>query len=194
MGKRPNVTEQTKRNLIDAFWSIYCDTRIENITVKDVAHKAGYNRGTFYEYFTDVYDVLEQIEESLVPSIEELPPLAMADYSLGMPIELFMKLFEKNSQYYAVLLGDNGDPAFASKLKHRIKPLLMKVIADNRKPNSLKLDFVMEYVLSAMIGILSYWFRMGKELPAEELIALISDLMENGIIRHLEDQHKEAGQ
>lgn len=46
----------------------------EKITVKDITNKAGYNRGTFYEYFTDVYDVLNYIEDSLIPTLEELPP------------------------------------------------------------------------------------------------------------------------
>ena len=58
MKKQPQITAQTKQNLIEAFWSLYCEQRIEKITVKDITNKAGYNRGTFYEYFTDVYAVL----------------------------------------------------------------------------------------------------------------------------------------
>lgn len=77
MKKQPDITSsQTRQNLIDAFWSLYCEKRIEKITVKEITQKAGYNRGTFYEYFTDVYDMLEQIEQSLIPTIEELPPIA----------------------------------------------------------------------------------------------------------------------
>lgn len=69
MKKQSEVTAQTKQNLVGAFWSLYCEKRIEKITVKEITLKAGYNRGTFYEYFTDVYDVLEQIEKSLIPTI-----------------------------------------------------------------------------------------------------------------------------
>jgi AcrR family transcriptional regulator len=82
----------TKQNLIDAFWALYCEKRIEKITVKEITQKAGYNRGTFYEYFTDIYDVLNQIEESLIPTLDELPPITMADRNIGMPIDMFMKL------------------------------------------------------------------------------------------------------
>ena len=80
MNKQPEVTAQTKQNLIDAFWSLYCEKRIEKITVKEITQMAGYNRGTFYEYFTDVYDVLDQIELSLVPTLNELPPTTKLDH------------------------------------------------------------------------------------------------------------------
>lgn len=55
----------------------------------------------------------------------------MPNQSMGIPFDMFMELYEQNSKYYSVLLGDNGDPAF----------------------------FILEYVLSAMIGIISYWFK-----------------------------------
>lgn len=188
MKKQPEITAQTKQNLIDAFWNLYCERRIEKITVKEITQKAGYNRGTFYEYFTDVYDVLEQIEESLIPTLDELPPIIIADRNMGMPLDLFIKLYEKNSKYYSVLLGDTGDPAFASKLKNATKPILIQALSKNSGEDSIELDFILEYVLSAMIGIMSYWFRQDKILPAEDLIALIHDLMGNGVMKRLSKQ------
>ncbi len=185
MNKQSNITAQTKQNLIDAFWSLYCEKRIEKITVKEITQKAGYNRGTFYEYFTDIYDVLEQIEQSLIPALDELPLLSIPKHNIGMPLDLFTQLYEKNSKYYSVLLGDNGDPAFASKLKNSTKPLLKQAFAENDKLDSVVFDFILEYVLSAMIGVMSYWFREDKLMPAEDLIALIHDLMENGVVKHL---------
>jgi AcrR family transcriptional regulator len=185
MNKQPEVTAQTKQNLIDAFWALYCEKRIEKITVKEITQKAGYNRGTFYEYFTDIYAVLDQIEESLIPTLDELPQITMVDESIGMPIDMFMKLYEQNSKYYSVLLGDNGDPAFASKLKNSTKPILKQAFSEKHGLNPIEFDFILEYVLSAMIGIMYYWFRQDKVLTAEDLIALMRDLMENGVMKRL---------
>ena len=63
---------------MDAFWSLYRDKPIEKITVKAICEKAGCNRSTFYEYYTDSYSVLEDIEEELLDYVrrkltEELP-------------------------------------------------------------------------------------------------------------------------
>ena len=48
--------EQTKENLVEAFWTLYKDKPLEKITVKEITDKAGYNRGTFYSYFKDTYE------------------------------------------------------------------------------------------------------------------------------------------
>ncbi len=185
MRKREDITAQTKQNLIDSFWSLYSEKRIEKITVKDITTKAGYNRGTFYEYFTDVYNVLEQIENSLIPSLDELPPVITPTGSLGMPLGAFYELYNKNNKYYSILLGERGDPAFASKLKNSIKPIIMKVFDDKSNVDRKELDYILEYTLFAMIGIMSYWFKQSDALTNEELHDLIKRLMEQGVMKHL---------
>ncbi len=185
MKKRDALTSQTKQNLVDAFWVLYCETRIEKITVKDITAKAGYNRGTFYEYFKDVYDVLEHIEQSLIPTIHELPPIWIGSEMRGVPMHAFFDLYEKNNHYYAVLLGDNGDPAFASKLKNTIKPVLMEAFSHTPLGSTKEFDYMLEYTLSAMIGVMSYWFRQPDRLPTAELHALIDKLTQEGIMRQI---------
>lgn len=185
MKKQPHLTAQTKQNLIEAFWALYCEQRIEKITVKDITTKAGYNRGTFYEYFTDVYAVLEEIENALIPDLDELPPVSLPTGNLGMPIDAFLALYAQNEKYYSVLLGDKGDPAFASKLKNAIKPSLMRVFSEKPEVNLTELDYIFEYTLSSMIGIMSYWFKQPEPLPGDELFRLIHHLMEQGVMKQL---------
>lgn len=185
MNKRTDITVQTRQNIIDAFWELYCDKRIEKITVKEITLKAGYNRGTFYEYFIDVYDVLDQIENSLIPSMNELPPVSTTTGTLGMPLDMFLLIWEKNSKYYSVLLGDKGDPAFASKLKNSIKPMILKSFDKHLNINKNELDYILEYTLSAMVGIMSYWFMNKESMSRDNLFNLIHRLMEYGTIKYL---------
>lgn len=182
MKKNPKVMTKTKQDLIEGFWTLYCEKRIEKITVKEITQKSGYNRSTFYEYFIDVYDVLEQIETSIIPNINELPPIVMPSGDLGMPLDIFMRLYEQNDKYYSVLLGDNGDAVFASKLKNSIKPMIQETLKCHVKVSETELDFILEYILSAMIGIMSYWFKQDKALPGKKLISLMTEIMENGVI------------
>jgi AcrR family transcriptional regulator len=176
MAKYKEITAQTRQNIIDAFWELYCEKRIEKITVREITTKAGYNRSTFYEYFIDVYDVLDKIEQSLLPDLEDMPPLLPAMGKEPLPIDSFIKLYSSSSKYYTVLLGDNGDPAFAGKIKNGIKAKLMSQIADSNQDN-LEIDYALEYMLSAMIGILTYWFKNGENLAKEDLVRLMYELM-----------------
>ncbi|SHI03642.1 hypothetical protein [Clostridium grantii] len=82
----------------------------------------GYNRSTFYAYFTDVYDVLEQIEEDIMPGVEHLPSVEIAvegssDIKPLDVVENLINIYEINSKYYSVLLSETGDPAFTIKMR-----------------------------------------------------------------------------
>jgi hypothetical protein len=134
--------------------------------------------------------VLEQIEEALIPKINELPPISLPNENMGMPLDMFMSLYEQNSKFYSVLLGDKGDPAFASKLKNSTKPVIKQVFLEKYEMDPIEFDFILEFVLSAMIGIMSYWFRKDKILPAEDLISLMYDLMESGVMNRIKSNIK----
>jgi len=186
MKKQPDLTAQTKQNIIDAFWQIYCEKGIEKTTAKEITIKAGYNRSTFYEYFTDVYDVLEQIENSLLPGLQYLPPLRLVDSAATqLPIDTFIHMYEKNRKYYIVLLGDKGDSSFQSKLKHSVKDMLKKRFIAQGIIDDYELDFTLEYMLSAMIGVLSYWFSLDTIPPRDRLLKLMYELTNNGVIHKL---------
>jgi hypothetical protein len=184
MKKQPELTAQTQENLKEAFWKIYCEKPIEKVTVKEITAKAGYNRSTFYAYFSDVYEVLEQIEAAVLPGEKDINHLRLSDISVStLPIDTFTRIFEKNRKYYIVLFGENGDPAFQSKFKNYMKTMLIQHLGEQGIGISFEIDFILEYTLSGMIGALTYWFRL-KDIPSsEKLFELLGELIHYGIIR-----------
>jgi len=104
---------------------------------------------------------------------------------LEIQLEAFFELYEQNSKFYSVLLGDNGDPAFVSKLKNSIKPIIIQVFVDKPNIDKKELDFILEYTLSAMTEIMSYWFKHTNALSNIELHDFISRLMEEGVMKQL---------
>ena len=185
MKKNPELTAQTRQNLMDAFWQLYCEKRLEKITVKEITAKAGYNRGTFYEYFADVYDVLEQIENQLLSGMQDLPPRNLPDDAASLPLDAFILMYEKNRKYYRVLFGDNGDPAFQAKIKNSVKPALRRMLDEKGTADAFELDFTLEYLLSAMIGVISHWFRNQDSPPDAKLLTLMYNLMQQGVMPQL---------
>lgn len=197
MRKQSPVTLQTKQNLMDAFWSLYRTKRMEKISIKEITAKAGYNRGTFYEYFKDAYDVLEQIENELLVRLQQqmLPPTLNSTPSssipnsstpsldITMPVGMLIQLLEEQGEYFAVLLGDQGDPAFLSKMKSSFKPYLKAMLPEEAASNGFELDYTIEYVLNAMIGIFSYWFGQENRPPLEALFILMNELVNEGVMK-----------
>ncbi|MDZ5472359.1 TetR/AcrR family transcriptional regulator [Bacillus sp. 31A1R] len=185
MKKNPTITAQTKQNLIDAFWELYCTKRIEKITIKEISARAGYNRSTFYEYFSDVYDVLDQMENNLIAKLQELPLQQLSSPNETFPFEAIFNLYSQHSKYLVVLLGEHGDPAFQHKMKASMKPMMKQALLSHGANDGFELDYTMEYALSAMIGILSYWFGQEEAPSIEKLMELLSEISSEGVMKKL---------
>lgn len=70
MKKQPEITECTRQNLVNAFCDLYKQKPIEKISISEITSSAGYHRSTFYQYFIDIYDVLEYIENNVLSYIK----------------------------------------------------------------------------------------------------------------------------
>lgn len=71
MKKQPQITEKTRQTFVGVFCELYSQKPIEKISVQEIANKSGYNRSTFYQYFTDIYELLDALENDLLNDIKE---------------------------------------------------------------------------------------------------------------------------
>jgi secreted Zn-dependent insulinase-like peptidase len=113
----------------------------------------------------------------VIPSIDTMPPIESENMNIGMPIDDYVEFFKQHQEYYVVLLGENGDPRFVSKLKHSIKQSLFNHMPVKEFMDSVQTDYIIEYMLSGMIGILVYWLSNPNELTEYEIISLMKRIM-----------------
>ena len=189
--KHKEMREFTSRSIMDAFWLLYREKPMEKITVKAICEKAGCNRSTFYEYFTDSYSVLEAIEEELLEYTrhkltEELPaslarsfPEVRLDMETLAPVSA---LYTEKGEYFSVLTGERGDPSFQYKYKRAVKELLTQMLDDPAKKFDLSAGIVAEFTASAMIGAFNCWYPHREEYPAEKYTLLLVNLLTSGIL------------
>ena len=83
MGKHLEQTNQTRQNIIDAFWSMAESDGVRNISVSAVVKKAGINRSTFYEYFSSVEDLADHVEGSIIDELKQLIGDLYIRYNFG---------------------------------------------------------------------------------------------------------------
>ncbi|GIO32147.1 MULTISPECIES: TetR/AcrR family transcriptional regulator [Paenibacillus] len=175
MRKQPEITEKTKQSFISVFCELYCQKPIEKITVQEIANKSGYNRSTFYQYFSDVYDLLRFVENDILDFIRE--KLINTEQVDTKPRDLLL-LFEEKGAYLNALLGDYGNIRFIEKLKGEF-------FSDEQKycfpKDSLVTPYLLEFHLSTSFSLLRLWQRRQKDLPPDELIGLIDKLFTSGI-------------
>ena len=113
-------TRVTKMLIRKAFTDMLKEKPIQSITIKELCETAGINRGTFYSHYSDIYDLLEKMEEEMMADfIKALEPLLETDKEDLTPVKITTGIFrclKENADICTVTLGDYGDKDFALRL------------------------------------------------------------------------------
>lgn len=179
MNKQPEVCERTKENLVEAFWKLYRENTVNKITVKNITNLAGYNRCTFYQYFSDIHDLMEYAENKLLAEMLEFLESIAKNYSSKGIITKITMAYEHYGHKLSILFGQNGDPAFARKYKKALLPLFVKEF--DLDQNDPRVEIFFEYSLGAIISAVTYWYDQDKPISAESVAGLLHTSFESVI-------------
>ncbi len=182
--KQPEVTAETKQNIMEAYWELYTSDVQGRITVKMITDRAGYNRGTFYAHFLDMEDLHSQIEDELLPSEENFEKLKEATFSKNSQqiIEIFMQVDKSLDQKLSFLLGPRGSLSFQTKLKTTLKKMILKYASLDLQESESIVDYKAEILCSTFYATLCYWYDQGSRLfSKEEMIRLMLNIIFFGL-------------
>lgn len=181
-----NKKSKTKQKIIDCFWELYRQKSIDKITVSELASLAKINRSTFYVYFNDIYDVLEQIEEDYLPDGIKFIEKCHGFQDKDQMYQIFLDMFDKVYPNFTYLVSEQGDPNFVTKLKNSIRPVFKSTIPEKYQNNKY-FDLTVEYVLSSMISVITYWATHTSDITSRELFDHLHNLYVFGVPASLDD-------
>ncbi len=69
--KKATKSEQTRNKIIDHYLDLITQKRWDRISVKELCIEVDITRGTFYQYFNDIYDLMEHIQNYLLSDIHK---------------------------------------------------------------------------------------------------------------------------
>lgn len=184
MKKQPEVKAKTKQNLIDAFWKLYEEKSIEKIRIQEITNLAGYHRGTFYEYFIDIYDILNQEEDTLIQELKEKG----SDVHHSLQDDDFFKkitdFYLKNGKHLNLLIGTGGDPDFIHRMKKTLYPQFRKIIGLS---DSYTSELVYEFGISGILMAFHYWYENKDRMSIEDFTSILYSLIGKGVFATLEE-------
>ncbi len=182
MKKNPQQTERTRQNIITAFWILAQKNGLRSVTISDLMKKAGYNRGTFYVYFLDMNNLLEEAEEDIIEELKRkmqdiVKDLKMIDFEVlaNKMVDTFTSYDDK----LYLLLGSNGDGKFIAKVRNEMAEMFSTVF--NMKENNEIKDYIIIFITSAFVGVLTRWYESGKQMAYEKLAKIIETLATKGL-------------
>lgn len=175
---------KTKRAIRNAFAKLLSKKDINEITIKDIADVADINRKTVYNYYGGFYQIIEEIENEIITSLNDL--ITGLDFAKVMKepyilFEALKKLVGEDIEFYGPLLKMNGNANLVAKIIGTLKAKIKEVFASQMKIDGETLDITVDYVVSGMISVFQTWFNMNNPYSIEKVSDVVGVLVFNGV-------------
>jgi len=177
---------RTHHFLQEAMIELVREKGFDAITVGDIAERAMINRATFYRHYQDKYDLVTRIfEETTNHLVENMKPLHKdidPDEKEENLLEIWIQFFEHVAQHarlYRAMLGKNGSPWFAARMREHIIKLMLENEKRWKQPvePGQQIDPAMPKALPAMqfshvlIGTIVWWLESEKNYTPRQMAA-----------------------
>lgn len=181
-------TRRTKRLLRNALVQLVLDNGFDNITVEDVTEHADISRATFYKYYRDKQDLLDQIVNDVQTDLHaRLLPLAPASSRgfTGKPVlELFRHAREERDAYRMILRGEGNGSALREFVNRRTA-VAAQIFTDRASHHGVALRIDAEVLARAWVGeqvtVLQWWLEQDEpEMSAEQITDMLLNLSLRG--------------
>ncbi|MEE1504591.1 MAG: TetR-like C-terminal domain-containing protein [Acutalibacteraceae bacterium] len=182
MNNNDRRVKRTKKALHEALLTLLNEKSINEITVTELTTLADVNRATFYFYYTDLIDMLQQIQNEAYEDFTEVIQKATIHVS---SIEGFTEYAERVFTYCKeneplVRFIVNND--VNNRLYTYIRQLMLTNIPNTKEifGENNPAKFISNYVINAMIGVCIDWMDDGMKIPARDLAELCANVYING--------------
>ncbi len=163
--------------LLDAFWKLYRNHDIEKITIKKITDTAGYNRITFYDYFQDIYDALDCLENRIVSDFELKLHILISEAESTSDdtfLEKVVALFDEYHDFLTRFFSDSSNTGFEKKLQIFIKNVLTKY---SSCPSNFNNIYVLEFYTSGLVGAFRMWFTSDRNMSLKAFLDTICTII-----------------
>ena len=175
---------KTKRAIRNAFAKLMTEKDINDITIIELAETANINRKTFYNYYSGVHQVIEEIESDILTSYERLLGTVEFKKSMSAPytlFERFSRLINDDPEFFGYLLSMNGNINLITRIMTLLKDKTRETMISQLEIDEYKADIMIDFVLSGMLSVYQHWFVSDRSVPLEEVSDIISRMSFEGI-------------
>jgi len=158
----------TKKVIQENFLKLINEKPINKITVKSICELSEINRATFYKYYKDPFDLMEQIETELILAMRKLIENGDNE-NITETLVMILNAIKQNGELYMSLTSENGDSTFINRVIND-SYLIKKSSLNELLPNMLQKhqEWLYYFMTEGFTSIVLSWVRNGmQEDPIE---------------------------
>ncbi len=188
---------KTKRKLKLGLISLLKERPASKITVKELCELVDINRGTFYYHYTDIFDMINKIEEEFFDEFNEIITAittngkkskvgstgeedSSGDKTIDplLIIEKVFEFFDGNAQLSSVLIGPNGDISFIQSLKELVDEKISDVWIDaGSHMDEREYELFNSFIINGYIGLLQTWLETGRKQSPKYMANFVAKII-----------------
>ena len=177
--------QQTRELLRRAFMTLLAQKPLEEISIKELCDLAQVNRSTFYAHYTDLRDLLRQIEDEMFEDFRKALDTLYQPGQDGLePVVVTTGVFQclkDNSDLCVVTLGPHGDKNFALRLLQCGREYCFQNYAFYFKgATRQQVEYCYAFISSGCIGLLGRWLEDGMQMEPAQLARMAEGIIQYG--------------
>jgi AcrR family transcriptional regulator len=169
-------TLYSKKVIIDAFLKLLQEKNLNKITVTDICKEADINRGTFYSYYNDPFDLMRRIEEEMAEKMMSTINIA-GDESIKNILSDIFKLIIENIELCKIIFNEKNGSHVLNTI---LKSAYVRTIEEQKKrfphASETQLEYFFTYITGGTIEIVRKWINDDMKLPSEEVIRILETM------------------
>lgn len=176
------MPQSTKSAISEAFFRIAKTRPPEKITVRDIVVECGVTRNTFYYYFRDVYDVIEDAFLTIASDIEsKADPASRLSDMLGETVEFL----ENHRAAMKNIISSVGRSALQKNLSKAVDRVLLSALQSKaqayKNVSEDDLRLIAAVGREALLGVLLDWLESNEKTSPKHILARLNELFD-GVI------------
>lgn len=175
---------KTKTQLRQGLAKLMSKKSINEITVKELVEEVDINRSTFYLHYTDIYDMLEKIENELMEEIMSIitfhdENLKEKEDSYSYLVNLFTML-DNNRDICKALVGPHGDMSFITKIEEYISKNTEQYSSKLfQKESQDDMKYIHSYCITGCVGMIKTWITDNPSDSPQHMAEVTSNMLIN---------------
>lgn len=169
----------TKKLLKDSLVTMLETQSIHKISIRELCEHAEINRSTFYKYYGNQYELLEDMENELLRHIwgEDKEHLLIQPVMTVERITSLLSYFETCCQLVRLLVNNNVDPAFPEQIISlpEVKALATQRLGDGYSPEQL--DYLSTFLINGSFHMIREWINKEDREPPAVIAGLLFDMI-----------------
>ena len=177
----------TKKIIKENFLNLLEKKDITKITVKELCEISDINRGTFYRYYVDIYDLLKNIEQEFIDEVKNSSSIVkIEDHSIYSFTKEILSIFENNKKLVMILFNNDRNTLFLNevlevvydKCFNRWKSFHPEIDED-------ELENAVVFIFNGALGVINYWIKNNFFASSDSIALYIEKFCQRGARMYL---------